>query len=331
MTNNVSFFDGPNGARIYQIATRAFARMITYAYLVVDGDYVALIDTGSGDTTSNNDLEMGFAALRTEWNERLEWGDLSRIIITHGHIDHYGGLTLVREHSNAPIAMHPLDAPVVRDVQAAMAVQIQATAAFLRSAGIGEAAIGQLSTMFEPAVQGMAGWEVTTLVQGGDLLDERFVVTHVPGHCPGQIALTFGDVVFCADHILSQTNPRLTPASLEAHNGLAAYLDALDRVAALPNLRLALAGHEDPITDVYGRIDAIRASHLQRLDQVWAVCAEPHTLLELTASVYPQMNKPAHLLLALQSTATRLEYLQQRGSIIATATQRGTCYQRAGA
>ncbi|HEX5689769.1 MAG TPA: MBL fold metallo-hydrolase, partial [Roseiflexaceae bacterium] len=245
--SGMTFFAGPNGIRIHQIAMRALPGLIAHAYVVIDGDYAALIDTGSDSETSVADLDAGVAALRTERNETLEWGDLKRIIITHAHIDHYGGLDFVRARSAAPIAVHALDLPVLRDHRAAVAARTEALAAFLRAAGVDSSVRERLGSLYQSNGTELVGWDVAQVLADGDTIDGRFAVIHTPGHCAGQVCLRLGDVLFSADHIMAQTNPRLTPAYLEPHNGLAAYLDALDRVAAQPGLRLALAGHEAPI------------------------------------------------------------------------------------
>jgi glyoxylase-like metal-dependent hydrolase (beta-lactamase superfamily II) len=299
--------------RIYRIPVRAFPGFIAYAYVVVYGDYIALIDTGSGHPDSNADLEAGMEMIRTTYREPIDWTALSRIIITHGHIDHCGGLGYVRARSAALIAAHSLDLEAIHDLRAYLDHRAEITASFLRWAGVDEAGVTQMRNLYGPAVQGPPGGPVHTILADGDLLDERFRVIHTPGHCAGMVCLRLGDVLFCADHILAATNPRLTPAHLEPHNGLAPYFAALDRVTAERGLRLGLAGHEAPIKDIYGRIAAIRDAHLSRLDQLRAACATPCSVLELATLIYPTMLRPNQLFLALQAVAARVEYLEAQG------------------
>jgi glyoxylase-like metal-dependent hydrolase (beta-lactamase superfamily II) len=74
------------------------------AYLLVDGDDLTLIETGPGSTLPA--LRAGFASLGYETSR------LTRILVTHIHLDHAGAAgTLMREAPGARFYVHPAGAP----------------------------------------------------------------------------------------------------------------------------------------------------------------------------------------------------------------------------
>jgi glyoxylase-like metal-dependent hydrolase (beta-lactamase superfamily II) len=54
---------------------------------------------------SDDHIRSGIEQIRDEWaNARL--GRYQRVVVTHGHVDHYGGLGAVRDQTHAPVAVH---------------------------------------------------------------------------------------------------------------------------------------------------------------------------------------------------------------------------------
>jgi glyoxylase-like metal-dependent hydrolase (beta-lactamase superfamily II) len=312
----ISRHEAPGGVRIYRIPTYAFpgTTFIVHIHLLIAGDYAALIDTGSGLGESTPQLDAGLAALRSEWGEPVGWGDIRRIVITHAHIDHYGGLAAVRERCAAPVAVHALDRRVLTNHEERLTLTSRAMANFLRGAGVSPERHTQLLKMHSWSKGLFRSVEVETVLNDGDLLDGLLRVHHAPGHCPGQVCLQIGDVLLCADHVLPQTSPHLAPESIIASTGVEHYLLALHKIGRVPGLRLALGGHEQPIDDLYGRIDQIEASHQRKLGRVLAACAEPHTIEELASQFYGHV-QGYDTLLALLEVGAHLEYLDQHGML----------------
>ncbi|HEX9441432.1 MAG TPA: MBL fold metallo-hydrolase, partial [Roseiflexaceae bacterium] len=137
-SGSVTRYEAAGGARIYSIPVRVFPMLVANIYVVIAGDYAALVDTGSGLGESDDHIRAGMEALRDEWGERLTWADLKRVVVTHAHIDHYGGLSVVRDQTPAPIAVHELDRRVLTSHEERLVLTSRAVSSFLWRAGVSE-------------------------------------------------------------------------------------------------------------------------------------------------------------------------------------------------
>src|SRR5436305_10306802 len=68
-----------------------------------EGGGFALFDAGIGTKEGRDALLGGFARLG------ISLGDVRRIFISHGHIDHYGYARAAQEASGAPVYAHARD------------------------------------------------------------------------------------------------------------------------------------------------------------------------------------------------------------------------------
>ncbi|MCA9982107.1 MAG: hypothetical protein KDD89_14785, partial [Anaerolineales bacterium] len=139
---------------------------------------------------------------------------------------------------------------------------------------------------------------------------------HTPGHCPGQVCLQVDDIMLTADHVLGRITPHQAPESITMNMGLGHYLDSLTKLGRVPGIRLGLGGHEEPIPDVYGRIAEIKAAHDERLNKVLAICETPQTIAEVSQALFGARHS-YHVLLAIEEAGAHVEYLYQRGALVA--------------
>lgn len=85
-----------------------FANGIVNEWLIEDKDGWTLIDTGYQEQEQK--ILDALAAFGKQPS------DIKRIVVTHTHPDHAGGLAALKRATGAPAYMHPIDAQVVRGV-----------------------------------------------------------------------------------------------------------------------------------------------------------------------------------------------------------------------
>ncbi|WP_293913638.1 MBL fold metallo-hydrolase [Deinococcus sp.] len=302
-----------DGTLIYSLPVRVFGDFTANVYVLRRGDYAALIDTGSGTVQSNADLDAGFAAL-SDYGESLSWADLSRIVVTHGHIDHHGGLDYLRTLTAAPVAVHELDRPILSAYRERLVLTSRALQAFLVEAGVDAAGVDAFMAMYTGGKHRFKGGPIETTLHHGDVLDGVFRVIHTPGHCPGQVCLRVGEVLLSADQVLAHTTPHLSAERITPGNGLSHYLHSLDLLDAEEGVELTLAGHEEPIVDLRARTASVRDSHERKMKRILDLCSAPHNLQAISAELYPRV-KNYDTLLALEKVGALVEYLSARGQV----------------
>lgn len=312
----VKCYETAAGRCIYTFPVLAFPELVANIYVIDDGNGLTLVDCGSGLEQSNEELLAGFEALRSQFGRAIRLEEIDTIVITHGHMDHFGGLPFVRQFTDAPIGVHLLDRRVLSHYEERVIVASQLLKNFLERAGVSERETANLMSMYLWAKDRYHSTPVQFSLEEARPLFDEIPLYHVPGHCPGQVCLLLDDILLTADHVLSRTTPHQAPESITNHMGLAHYLDSLAKIANVPGVRLALGGHEKPMNDLGGRIQEIQQVHEIRLNKILDICREPCSIAEISKALFGKVGS-YHVLLALEETGAHVEYLYQRGELAA--------------
>jgi len=283
-------------------------------HLIRAPGFTVLVDTGSGFGHSNDDLQAGLDLIAARYGEPSRVEDLTHILVSHGHIDHFGGLSHLRKRCTAHVVLHELDLPVVTHY----AERLEATAArlevFLRRAGVSRVTRVGLLEMYRLTKSLVRGAEVDTVIEGAQASIGPLRLTHYPGHCPGLMTVQVGDILLTSDLVLPRTSPHQSPEELAPYTGLSHYLASVHRLRCEPPPRVGLGGHEEAMPDVHARLDEIEHLHAQRLSQVVDFLEWEHTISEVSFEIFGSV-KGYHVLLALEEAGAHIEYLLQRGFV----------------
>ncbi len=313
----VERFTSSSGVDIYRLPMLLFPKDFTGHAFVLDGaGPLTLVDTGSGMGRSNEDLLSGFRQIGERYGKAYTLGDIERIIITHGHIDHFGGLAFVLDQTDAAVGIHELDLRVLTNYEERVIVATKALGIYFDRAGIEPSQREALFAMYGFAKKHVASIDVDFSIGDEEVIDGLEFI-HSPGHCPGQVCIRLGNILLSADHVLSRTTPHQSPESITNYMGLGHYADSLRKLLRFEGIELALGSHEDAIHDLYGRVNAIRASHNRKLDRIRNIMRDrgaPMTIAEITKAMYPEVDG-YHVLLALEEAGAHVEYLYQHGHL----------------
>jgi glyoxylase-like metal-dependent hydrolase (beta-lactamase superfamily II) len=307
-------FHAGEKTRIYCLEVETLPHHVNNIYLVLEPGSSVLVDCGSGFDSSARDLDLGFAIVRSVFGEEVTFAELDWCVITHAHIDHFGGAGRVKEKSRARLAVHELDARVLACFEERLVVASKDIDVFWRRAGVSDEDRAKMMERYALTKRLFRSVEIDRALRDGDVLGPGYRVHHTPGHCPGQICLQASDVLFTSDHVLARTTPHQFPQAITPFGGLEHYFHSLAKVRKLEGINLTLAGHEEPIWDLRARIDGIASFHRDRLAQVLAMCKEPKTIRDVTAGMFGDQEGYGTLL-ALEEAGAHVEYLHQLGKL----------------
>lgn len=292
------------------------------AYLVEDPDgRHTLFDTGIGTAE-------GIAALRGQAAERgLDLRRLSRILVSHGHPDHFGNAQLLSEESGARVFVHPADVDkLCADARFAVLLR-RHRGYFLQALGVPPQTLDEL--------QARADLQTTTstrlvardrigALRDGDVLHFRHfdaTVRHLPGHTPGLVCLHAERprVFFADDHVLARVSPNPTLDLSQGEGAtkfraLSRYLEGarwvrdLELDAVLPGHGPAFRGHRE-------LLDGLFAFYEVRMERLLAALrAGPRSVFELLPALFVR-REGWRLVLMLSEVVANLEVLEDRGRV----------------
>ena len=316
MSSQVRRFETPGGQLIYRIPLLLFPEFWGYVYLIKSGDLLILVDAGSGFGRSNEHLETGLEGIRVHFHERFDWADLTHVLISHGHVDHFGGLHYLRERTSASIGIHGMDAAILERYEQSIDSAAEKTKAFLIETGLATGQQEQLLELYLLNKGLFRSIQVDFTYESIGMKLGPLTFHHTPGHSPGQVVIHLEDALFTGDHLLPDISPHMAPERLAPNTGLFNYLESLNGLLGLNGSRtVGLPGHGEPITDLKQRTIEIILHHYERLSRLChLVNNQGRTIADLSQELFPGA-QGFHELFALEETAAHIDFLVELGRV----------------
>jgi glyoxylase-like metal-dependent hydrolase (beta-lactamase superfamily II) len=252
---------------------------ILNVYVIRNDSSAAIIDTGMGDSSSNQFLIKGIEEIG------LRRSDVSLVINTHEHVEHFAGNYELVKATGAQIITHSVAKGFIERPSSRLADE------------------GVLKMLPEGAAEQLRRWSavfkvikpsvVAKTVEDGDIIEPvegtRLRVIHTPGHAKGHMCLYDEDrkVLFSGDQILGSGTPYIGKWPDDSNGDMDDYLASLERLKKL-DMRLMLPGHGPTITDPYKRIEETIERKKKREDMIIRSLRSDRSkdLLTLTKEVY---------------------------------------------
>lgn len=254
-----------------------------------------IVDTGAHG--SEGALQQGLEAVAPR---------AARVLITHGHVDHWGLATTL----SPTVLAHP---------GCEMSLRFATDGPPPVGEGPAWADADSMRAAFSGFEQLIAGVPEIEQIADGDRIDDEWEVLWTPGHDPGHVCLwrASDGVLLCGDLLLPGFTPNIQP-SFDGSDALGDFLASLARIEQLP-IRVVLPAHGNPYKDAQGRARELRAHHLRRLAQlVDVVEGGVGDVSELSRIVFgaAATASPPDRMLAAMETYAHLDHLRRQGRIV---------------
>jgi len=280
---------------------------------LIEGSPLTLIDTGPKTAHSSEALKRALAKFD------YSTGDIERIILTHGHLDHFGQAGEVKRASGAEICVHEWDEQVICDLGTAMKKWKETNENFVMKTGLPRKIYEKIMQYQDLVMWVGEPVEIDRTLRDGDTISSDFElkVIHTPGHSPGHICLYAPSqkILFSGDHILRDITPNPFVASSGRGLGLRNYLDSVRKIEKL-DAEITLTGHGAPVEDLGAVIRSLYSHHEARKKNIMEVLdgGGEKTPYDISCAIFKNLPL-SEVLLGLAEVMSHLEVLVEDGKV----------------
>ncbi|MBU0462007.1 MAG: MBL fold metallo-hydrolase [Proteobacteria bacterium] len=253
--------------------------------------------------------------------------DIERIIITHGHIDHFGLALSIQKLAGHAMQcfIHAADLWKLSRQDIQKEFWSREADDFITRVGIPlnkiktiKSRFSFLKTLCDPVE------DVLPMEDGDEFCGNGYhlEVVHTPGHSPGACCFFESEnkILFSGDHVIKHITPNplveLNRNQLRNPNyqSLKSYLDSLEKIMKL-DVRWVFPGHGEYMNGLKDIITSYKCHHRQRQEKVLrAIKEKPRSVYALIDKIFPVL-PDSELFLASSDIWAHLEILLNDGQI----------------
>lgn len=249
------------------------------------------------------------------WEQELAGKQVTDIIITHYHPDHFGYAGGLQEKYGADVHMSKIDAH--SGLHAWELDWINKLHDSYALAGIPVHIANDMVINTKEFIPRVAPYPTVNhyLEEGQHItigsLD--FEVFFTPGHSDGLVVFFQREkrILLSTDHILPRITPNISYWFHGERNPLKLYFSSLEKIRAL-NADLVVPSHGEPFYDANQRIDEIIAHHEERLDATRKAVEQGNTVFGICRELFPHIKTIHEMRFAIGETIAHLEYLREK-------------------
>jgi glyoxylase-like metal-dependent hydrolase (beta-lactamase superfamily II) len=280
-----------------------------------------LIDTGWNTPEAFDAVKKGLK------ENGFELRDITQILITHFHPDHYGMAGKLKQLSGATIGMSEVEASMLDGRYENPDALLNQLSAFLRTNGLDEGMLEQYSRASMTFRHLVILTRPDVLLKDGDVISMppfELKVLQTPGHSPGHLCFyePKRKMLFTGDMLLPEISTNISYNPQSGENPLGDFMNSLNRLKEM-EVNFVFPSHGPVFSGTRPRVENLLYHHKTRIEEIISVARDNlMTAYQIAAKMtwYPD-SKPLKYdelqlwdkRLALMETLAHLQYLVHEG------------------
>ena len=283
-----------------------------FCYIILD-DPVTVIDMG----VKTEEVEEIWKATLSRLG--LSFKDVKRVLLTHGHSDHFGFARRFLELSGAVLYLHPNDFnKVINRKEYYLSMDY-----ILKELGVPEDYFPYFEAFLEKEgvfCENLSEDLLNPIVEGEEIEFEHFSlkVIHTPGHSSGHVIFLIEDEAFTGDLIFSNMTP---DPIIDVENGVRIktsllYFKSIEKVLSL-GVDVFYPSHREEEGKFLEAVENLRVRYEIKERIIYDVLKEKGFLtpFQLACELYPEV-APKEIFIILSDVIGRLDIMEEKGIVV---------------